>query len=503
MNYNKLAVLMGLTLTLVLGLLMFGGHKTRAAVGGPICNVPADYGTIQAAVNDPGCSTINVAPGTYGENVVINRQLTLSGSGNTTIIHPIVNGPGITLSAGGTSSTSRTIIEKLMVTGALGGGNAGSGIRINGPGPFGFITFNEITSTANGGNGIAVDITTSINDLIIRGSSLTNNGTDGFRVPASMLSMDGLLITGSHLDNNGLAGWEAYTGLGAGSLRNVTVADTTFDNNANKGMYLERLSNAQFTGIEVNSSGTSGSFAAGIDINLKFASFQDITIQDSTISNSGTGDPINGVGVTVKARSDGSTYGAHPATLVGVNIVNNDITSNQNGIRFGEPLKNNVGPTGVAVHGNNIMHNVNLGIDNQTVPNVDASCNWWGAMDGPGPVGPGSGDKVSVNVTFLPWLLSPSPYGSCGGGLPPKDCHQAVEEKEKNFNDQQKANRKAFDDQQKTAKQAFDSQPHTKQEKKDFDDQQKADRQAFEDQQQAAKKAFQEQYKADEKACKQ
>jgi pectin methylesterase-like acyl-CoA thioesterase len=49
----------------------------KAAVGGPVCDVPTDYPTIQAAVNDPGCSTINVASGTYNENVVIPRALTL------------------------------------------------------------------------------------------------------------------------------------------------------------------------------------------------------------------------------------------------------------------------------------------------------------------------------------------------------------------------------------------------------------------------------------------
>src|SRR6267142_4761853 len=50
------------------------------AVGGPICSVPGDYSTIQAAVNDPGCTTINVAAGTYVENVTINRTVTLNGA---------------------------------------------------------------------------------------------------------------------------------------------------------------------------------------------------------------------------------------------------------------------------------------------------------------------------------------------------------------------------------------------------------------------------------------
>ena len=412
MNFKKLAVLSALALALVLGLMIFSGSKTRAA--GPTCSVPGDYATIQGAVNDSGCTTINVAAGAYPENVVIGRQLTLSGAGNTTIIHPTAPGPGITLSAGGTTAISRTVIEKLMVTGALGGGNTGSGISFIGSSPIGFVTFDQVTSTANSGNGLAINGNMAMNDLVIDQTSLTSNVTDGFRIPTSMASMDGLTITASHLDNNGLAGWEAYTNTSDGPLQNVMVSDTTFNNNVLKGIYVERLSNAQLTGIQVTSSGTAGASSAGIDINLKYANFQDITIQDSTISQSGTGDLVNGVGLTVKARNDSPSYSARPATLVGVNISNNTFDANQTGIRFGEPNKGNSGPTGVAVHYNNITGNLNLGIDNQTVPQVNAECNWWGSADGPGPVGSGSGDRVSVNVDFQPWQISSG--GACIGG---------------------------------------------------------------------------------------
>jgi hypothetical protein len=354
--------------------------------------------------------------------VVIPRQLTLSGAGNTTIIHPTAPGPGITLSAGGTTSIDGTTIEQLMVTGALGGGNTGSGISIVGSGVVSSLTFNSVTSTANSGNGLAVNGTMTINGLVISQTNLTNNVNDGFRIPTSMAGMDNLLITDSHLDNNGLAGWEAYTSTSAGPLVNVTVSDTTFNNNGNKGMYIERLSNAQFTGIQVTSSGTAGGFAAGIDLNLKYANFQNITIQSSSISNSGTGDPINGVGLTVKARNDAPSYSARPATLVGVIICDNEITANQTGIRFGEPGKNNTGPTGVAVHDNDITGNLILGVDNQSVPTVDAECNWWGSPDGSGPVGPGTGDRVSARVDFQPWQISPD--GVCFGGNVPTDKDQ-------------------------------------------------------------------------------
>ena len=36
--------------------------------------------------------------------------------------------------------------------------------------------------------------------------------------------------------------------------------------------------------------------------------------------------------------------------------------------------------------------------------------------NGPGPVGTGSGDKVTAGVTFQPWLVSANLNGPCAGG---------------------------------------------------------------------------------------
>ncbi|HEV8117342.1 MAG TPA: right-handed parallel beta-helix repeat-containing protein [Thermoanaerobaculia bacterium] len=51
------------------------------------CNVPSGtYPTIQSAVNDLNCSTINVAAGTFAEQVTIGRTLKLVGAGPKTVI---------------------------------------------------------------------------------------------------------------------------------------------------------------------------------------------------------------------------------------------------------------------------------------------------------------------------------------------------------------------------------------------------------------------------------
>ncbi len=53
-----------------------------------------------------------------------------------------------------------------------------------------------------------------------------------------------------------------------------------------------------------------------------------------------------------------------------------------------------------------ISSNLTMGVDNQTVPNLNAELNWWGAASGPGVVGPGTGDNVTTNVDYIPWCTN-------------------------------------------------------------------------------------------------
>ncbi len=111
-------------------------------------------------------------------------------------------------------------------------------------------------------------------------------------------------------------------------------------------------------------------------------------------------------------------------------ITGNEMLGGSNGFRqrldFGPYT---LGPTNEA-HYNNIVGNSNFGVENQVTPgdqDIDATCNWWGAADGPSPTG--SGDPVSPGVDFTPWLIAPAPAGACIGGLPctiDDDCSDGV-----------------------------------------------------------------------------
>ncbi|MCL4201914.1 MAG: right-handed parallel beta-helix repeat-containing protein, partial [Pirellulaceae bacterium] len=367
---------------------------------GPATSFGVDaFATINAAI-DHVCAggTVNVAAGTYAENVLINKRITLDGAGSGidgTIIDPL-SGTGIALHSGGDSALNRMILKDLRVTGASGSGNPGSGIQIQGG--TGYTTFENVASVNNQGHGIAINMLGALSDLVINDSTLSGNAT-GLRIPSSLNALDGLTLLNSQLNDN-VIGLEAFTGVGQGGLTNVTIEDTQFNNNSSKGMYLERLSNATMSRIEVDGSGTLGSWAAGIDINLKFASYQNITIQDSTIKNSGTGDSTNGVGITIKARDDSPSYAANPATLANVTLSGNVLSGNQTALRFGEPGKNNAGPSNLQVIDNSLTGSVSgVELDNQTLALVDASGNWWGSTSDAAILA-----KTSGSVDFTPYL---------------------------------------------------------------------------------------------------
>ncbi len=80
------------------------------------------------------------------------------------------------------------------------------------------------------------------------------------------------------------------------------------------------------------------------------------------------------------------------------------ITNNVNGVYA---MSNSI-PT---IADCSISGNTSYGVyNNSSSVTLDAENNWWGSADGPGGVGPGSGDAVSANVDFTPWLSS---FDSC------------------------------------------------------------------------------------------
>jgi uncharacterized repeat protein (TIGR01451 family) len=66
------------------------------------------------------------------------------------------------------------------------------------------------------------------------------------------------------------------------------------------------------------------------------------------------------------------------------------------------------GNISATISGSTIVNNDGEGLNNDNPAQVDARFNYWGAADGPGGDGSGSGDEVSGNVLYTPWLPQPT-----------------------------------------------------------------------------------------------
>jgi len=111
------------------------------------------------------------------------------------------------------------------------------------------------------------------------------------------------------------------------------------------------------------------------------------------------GNHITTTNAGIAVMGDVSNYTNTPTNTT---VLNNTLDKNTIDVEFlwGTPTAsvnyNDLagGITGVAA----------TGVVNTT---IDATYNWWGAPDGPGPIANGHGVKVSANVTYEPWLTSP------------------------------------------------------------------------------------------------
>ncbi len=113
---------------------------------------------------------------------------------------------------------------------------------------------------------------------------------------------------------------------------------------------------------------------------------------------------------------------AHTAANAVPEVSCNNITNNEIGIYIGNGVDYDNNPesaiSGILANNNNLLGNSLFGVqaDSGTSAVNNAQMNYWGAADGPGPIGPGTGDKVSANVDFTNFLIAPT---NCTPVAPP------------------------------------------------------------------------------------
>ena len=359
-----------------------------AAYGGVSATCFESTTPIQAAINFAVPNeVIYIEAGLFNEAVTVNKSVTLQGvgSGSDPASNTVIRSSGyaVTITASGDSALQPLTLANLRIQGP-----GSAGVYINSS--VSHLLLKDVT-VSGFGYGLWVNSAANVTDLTIQGSSFNNNNYGAM----FQGQVDTLLVEDSHFDHNVSAGDSvgfysmASSTAAVSRFDNVIVRNSSFNNNLTKGIYLEKANNVLFENITVANSGTkeSGMFSnvnTGIDINLKYGNYQNITILNSVVSDSGLmGSNSPGsvwpVGIAIKARSDGG-YAAKPATLDNVRIEGTTISGGVNGIRIGEPDRNNSGPTNVVITHSTLagFMAAQYAVINESMSTVDARNNIWG-----------------------------------------------------------------------------------------------------------------------------
>ncbi len=414
-------------------------------------NVPADYATIQGAVDAAiAGDTIIVAAGTYEEQVCVAKDLTITGAGVgvTTIASPDALVEFFTTSGDNYAivyihDTAYVTLENLTVDG-LGKGNAnyrfvGVGFWNAGGSMSELDILNVIDTPFSGAqHGVGVY---SYNDTGGPYSiDMIDVHVEDFQKTAVALAGSGLVVD---LENVSTVGAGPTTITAQNGIQ-VSYGPTGTLNNC----YVEGVC---YTGASWTASGYL-MYGGDADITNSVVTGSETSVY--YIDGSGcfnNSQILNPLGDAMYAYSTGARAMSHPRVnaspmdpglyvpgdrtpivfeMVGSTVTGADVVDSWGPCAYG------VGPVDFVVdncdiggwdwavvayaagspvtghaYNNCLDDNLTYGIYSTTTEPFDAIDNWFGDASGPGEVGPGTGTGVSDNVVYEPWLTN----DPCGG----------------------------------------------------------------------------------------
>ena len=419
MRLCKLATIL-LTIILLCGMLQLTIPPTVKADPATLYVPTLDYPTISVAITAASSGdTILVAAGTYNEELVIDKSLTITGAGaDTTII----------------DGTTLTLTQSGLVTITAAGDVTLSGFTIrNAP----IVPLSDDLRICVLTQSSVAGPTYTISYNKIYGSNDPNEYNDyGFY---ASYGKENIVFTHNlvtETSNNNIV-CEVHTGsteishntLDAGCWGTDAVFFMTYN-----GQDVNTLQNVSFNTIDMS---TGGPFdydhhASGITFaspaewpyppwnTLTPAKFTNMLISGNEINNlesyrRGIGFWIGGTGAELVSpivtnniiNGLGNPDGSSGIDFVGNGIVTGaTITgSTITGTKTAIELRSG-DASGTTINYNNIAGNT-VGLDWTDGSLADARFNWWGSATGPGPNPPGSGDPVTGNANTSPWLISP------------------------------------------------------------------------------------------------
>jgi hypothetical protein len=353
---------------------------TAVSASADTCAVPsASYPTIQSAVDDSTCSTINVAPGVYPENVSISRSLTLNGA---QVGQPVAGrtsgGPNESTVVGANPTGTQPVFLVDAASVTIDGftirnsvtSNTATGILVDANGNDAVIFNNFLDGITNGNpGGVAHGV------VLQDGPDNVNVSNNDIRNISSAQSAEGILIGGS----------------GTNSSDNVFIKGNSFTavTSTADGAYAVRVNNpAGAQSLQVLNSEISNLTGATHVYGMGYESNTGVSLTlDNNFSNL-----TSPTGNVVAVWFD---YPNFYQAEVGFNDFN--LSTADYGIAVSAAVR-------AAADPNNP---------------VNSTCNWWGSPSGPGPVGTGTGCRVTPLVLYAPWRILPKPDRTCTGSNVP------------------------------------------------------------------------------------
>ena len=312
--------------------------------------------------------TVLVKAGTYPENVIVGKTLTLKGA-NAGVAGDALRGPESIVDGTDTSSPFQVTANNVVLNGfkVVNGSNGlGAGIH---------------TSPANSGTTI-VNSVISANTIGIYANCLSN-----------------CLIADNLFDSNNKPGSAGGSAIYSEFTNGLTVRDNEVrGHTTNSPVIFAATSGSAHTNLVLRGNhlhdNLSGVYALSVDGGL--FEYNDISAADGTA-------------ITFDGGSDG------------VVVRYNNLHDSARGVRVRDLGYGFGANSGIVVNRNAITGNTDQGILVGALGHtgiMDAQCTWYGSATGPSGAGPGSGDSVTTGLDFLPWLSVASPLETapCLGG---------------------------------------------------------------------------------------
>lgn len=399
--------------------------------------------------------TVRLTDGTYVEDVVINKSLTLQGQSQagaiivpaTAVPDPIPDTPWEALTAGATNvilvQANNVTIYDLTVDGD--NPELTSGIVRNG-------------ADVDARNGIIVNKNAGVSDnLTVHHCTVKNAYLRGiYAYNPSKAAID---FHHNTVDN--IQG-DSYYSIGVFSRQAVgTVADNVVSRcpdaisaNWSHGLqFLNNIVTACGSGVHTDNSGqlagdlsdllqgnivsAGASFGGGPTYGVwAFAPYRSLSIQASQVTGVDVGLALYGQGAAAGEATfsgntvDGQSRAGAKGAVVSTFLIDNGAWTNVKATFTGNTLHNCAegiyieDPQGftadVTAHTNDLSNNSAYGLHNTATAIANATCNYWGAASGPAhstnPLG--TGVLVTDNVTFAPWSTATPPAYTCDGTVP-------------------------------------------------------------------------------------